>query len=79
MRGEIEATLRQIQRTSSDLLVELQDANAATIELLRNEITRLGDCGFVLTRLLCLDDIQRAYEIVCGGADESGDVLGLVG
>lgn len=79
MRGEIEATLRRIQQTSSDLLLQLEDADTTTTELLRNEITRLADCGFVLTRLLCRDDIERAYEIVCGDPDEDGTSLGLVG
>lgn len=78
MRAAVEAALRKIQRTSDDLLLQLEDADAGAAELLRTEITRLANCGFILTRLLCFDDVQRAYEIVCGGADEAGDMLGVV-
>ena len=77
MRAAVESKLREIQSASNDLLRQTEDADAGTAELLRTEITRLADCGFVLTRLLCFDDVQRAYEIVCGGADEDGSVLGV--
>ena len=79
MRAVIESKLREIQDASNHLMRQTENADAGTAELLRSEITRLADCGFVLTRLLCCDDIRRAYELVWDDPEEGGTALGLVG
>ncbi len=77
MRAAAEAKLRQIQSTTNELLAQMDSTDPCGAELLRAEATRLAGIGFTLTRLLCYDDVQRAYAVCCGDADEEGDVLGM--
>ena len=77
MQSAVESKLREINNATTDLLQRTTDAGAVTTEELRSEITRLAGIGFTITRLLCLDDVQRAYEIINGDADENGTTLGV--
>ena len=77
MRAAVEGKLRKIQEVTTDRLQQITDADMATTEELRSEITRLASVGFVLTRLLCHDDVGRAYELINGDADENGTTLGV--
>ena len=77
MRGEIEFTLRAVQQTSTDLLLQLDEADDITAEALRSEINRLNGLGFTIVRLLAHDNLLVAYRLVTGEADEDGDVMGV--
>ncbi len=77
MKAAVEAKLCQIQDTTNDLLQQTVDADAVTTNEIRAEVTRLAGIGFTITRLLCFDDVERAYALVNGDAAPGGDVLGL--
>lgn len=72
MEAVARARLAELSRSADDLSQQSTDADAATVELLRAEATRLSAVGFEITRALCHGDTQRAYSISCGGADQDG-------
>ena len=76
MRAAVETKLREVQAAMSDLLQRIDAADAATTEELRTANKRLAGIAFTITRLLCLDDVERAYELVNGDTVD-GEVLGL--
>lgn len=77
MQAVVQARLAELSRSADDLLQQTTDADAATVELLRAEATRLSAVGFEITRALCHGDTQRAYRISIGDADQDGEVLGV--
>ncbi|MCH7526523.1 MAG: hypothetical protein IID39_03715 [Planctomycetes bacterium] len=70
-----ENRVRELSRLGDDLLQATEGTDLTTTELLRAEATRLNGIGFTLTRLLCHDDVEGAFAIVSGDADEDGTVL----
>ena len=77
MQAVAEAKLRDIQETTSDLLQQTADADMATTEEIRQELTRLGGISFVLVRLLAYGDVEKAYAIVSGDTVDD-ELTGLV-
>ena len=77
MEAVARARLAKLSRSADNLLQQTTDADAATVELLRAEATRVSAVAFEITRALCHDDVQRAYRVACGEADQDGDVLGV--
>ena len=76
MAAVAETKLRDIQEATSGLLQRIDDADPCGAEMLQAEAARLHGIGFTLTRLLCYDDIETAYRIVCGD-DVDRTSLGL--
>ncbi|MEE9131245.1 MAG: hypothetical protein V3T84_14590 [Phycisphaerales bacterium] len=62
---------------ADDLLAQIEDADAVTGELLRNEAVRLLGICHEIVHLLSLGDIKAAHRLSVGNADEGGDVLGV--
>lgn len=76
-QAAVEAMLREIQTTATDLLQEIGNVDPFQAEVLREEASRLSGIAFTLTKCLCYDDIETAYRVVTGDPDEYGDVLGV--
>lgn len=73
----VEVRVSELAGRADQLLAEIDLADTITAESLRIEATRLfGEC-FDITRLLSLGDIEGAYHLSAGDADENGDVLGV--
>ena len=77
MEAVARARLSELSRSADDRLAQTHGADAAAVELLRAEATRLSAVGFEITRALCYGDAQRAYKISIGEADQDGEVLGV--
>lgn len=78
MASAVESVLSQIKRTTDELLQRANDPDPSAAQAIRSEAQRLNGIGFTLTRLLCLDDIEAAYRIIDGDANDSGEVLGTL-
>ena len=78
MQSAVEAKLREIESTATGLLQEVGNADPFVAEALRDEASRLHGIAFTVARLLCYDDVDRAYRLINGDLDRFGDVLGTV-
>ena len=78
MQSAVEAKLREIESTATGLLQEVGNADPFVAEALRDEASRLHGIAFTVARLLCYDDVDRAYRLINGDLDGFGDVLGTV-
>ena len=77
MKAVAERRITQLSQLGDDLLQQLDGLDAETVQTLKNEATRLFWRCHEITEALARGDIEGAYRISSGGADQGGDVLGV--
>ena len=72
-----ETRLRTMSSQADQLLQDMNDSDPVTSKLLHGEAVRLFSACVDIVRLLAAGDIDRAYRVSVGEANEGGDVLGV--